>query len=188
MDKPPEAFTAASEQEAMDAELLQILRELYASPGVLPVFNHPLWDLHKRGQAAHERAMLQLIVAAGPCFHALELNGLRPARENQSVMQLARATGHLLISGGDRHGMEPNANINLTCARTFRGFVEEIRIDRRSHVLFLEQYARPWQRRMLESTLHAVADFPAFTEGWQRWDERAFHADANGEMRPLREL
>jgi hypothetical protein len=101
---------------------------------------------------------------------------------------MARDTGHLLISGGDRHGLEPNANLNLTDARTFRDFVNEIRMERRSHVLFMEQYAKPWEGRILQSTLNAVSDFPEFIPGWQRWDERAFHPDTSGVMRPLREL
>ena len=40
----------------------------------------------------------------------------------------------------------------------------------------------------MQSTLNAVTDFPEFIEGWQRWDERAFHPDQQGSMRPLREL
>jgi hypothetical protein len=93
-----------------------------------------------------------------------------------------------LISGGDRHGTEPSACINLSAAANFREFVDEIRVQRRSHVLFLPQYKRPWQERILHSTLDAVTDFPEFPEGWQRWDDRAFHPDRDGVLRPLREL
>jgi hypothetical protein len=174
--------------EAMDARLLSMVRELAATPGVLVVFNHPVWDLHQVGDAVHRREVVRFIAAAGEAIHALELNGLRHAKENREVMRLARETGHLLISGGDRHGLEPNANINLTDADSFGEFVEEIRLERRSHVLFLEQYERPWEGRILQSTLNAVTDFPEFIKGWQRWDERAFHPDAYGQMRPLRQL
>jgi len=38
----------------------------------------------------------------------------------------------LLVSGGDRHGVEPNANINLTNATSFTEFVHEIRRKRRA--------------------------------------------------------
>ena len=178
------AYTAAPE----DGKLLDMLRELDAMPGVLTVFNHPVWDLHKVGEALHRREAQRFLSAAGRTLHALELNGLRHARENRDVSRLAAETGHLLIAGGDRHGLEANACLNLTSARTFTEFVEEIRVDRRSHVLFLEQYKRPWEQRLLESTLDAVTDFPEFMPGWQRWDERAFHADAEGIMRPLSEL
>ena len=131
---------------------------------------------------------MRFLREAGPCVHALELNGLRHAKENREVARLARETGYLLISGGDRHGLEPNANINLTTATSFTEFVEEIRVGRVSHVLFMEQYREKWEQRILQSTLHAITDFPQFMPGWQRWDERAFHPDANGVMRPFSEL
>jgi hypothetical protein len=174
--------------ESMDVRLLAMVRELDATPGVLVVFNHPVWDLHEVGEAAHRREVVRFIAAAGGAIHALELNGLRHAKENRQVMRLARDTGHLMISGGDRHGLEPNANVNLTNARSFREFVDEVRIERQSHVLFMEQYAKPWEGRILQSTLNAVTDFPEFIEGWQRWDERAFHPDAQGNMRSLKDL
>jgi len=173
---------------AMDAKLIAMVRELDATPGVLVVFNHPVWDLHKVGEAVHRREVVRFIAAMGAAIHALELNGLRHAKENREVMRLARDTGHILISGGDRHGLEPNANVNLTNARSFREFVDEVRIERQSHVLFMDQYAKPWEGRILQSTLNAVTDFPDFIEGWQRWDERAFHPDQQGNLRPLSEL
>ncbi len=177
-------FTAAPS----DTAVLAILNELNELPGVLIVFNHPIWDLHKIGRDAHMREVMRFLLKARRTIHALELNGLRHAKENRETIDLARATGHLLISGGDRHGLEPNANINLSAARNFRDFVDEVRIERRSHVLFMQQYRNSWQQRLLHSTLNAVTDFPEFLEGWQRWDERAFHPDARGEMRPLSEL
>jgi hypothetical protein len=171
-----------------ERKLFAILRELDDTPGVLLVMNHPIWDLHKVGDAFHMRELLRFLETAGGCIHAMELNALRSARENRAVVQLARETGYLLISGGDRHSLEPNANINLTEARNFRDFVDEIRVERRSHVLFMQQYAKPWEQRILHSTLDAVTDFPEFIEGWRRWDDRAFHPDRNGEMRPLSQL
>jgi len=172
---------------ASDAKLLSMLRELHENRQVMIVFNHPLWDLHQVGQV-HINEMKRFIAAAGRTLHALELNGLRHLRENREVAQLATDTGHLVISGGDRHGLEPNANINLTCAASFTEFVEEIRVDRVSHVHFMEQYQDKWEKRILSSTLNAITDFPDFMPGWQRWDERAFHPDRNGEMRSFREL
>lgn len=171
-----------------DALLVTLLHELHHVPGVLVVLNHPLWDLHNTGGNLFQRELLRFLELMGNCIHALELNGLRDARENRGVVQLARETGYLLISGGDRHGVEPNGNINLSHATTFRDFVDEIRIERRSHILFLAQYAKPWEQRMLHSTLSAVTDYPEFMEGWRRWDDRAFHPDANGQMRPMSQL
>lgn len=178
------AFTAAPNE----TELGNILHDLDAIPGVLTVFNHPIWDLHKIGDSLHRHEIVRFLERFGHTIHAIELNGLRDARENRDATRLARETGHLLVSGGDRHGTEPNACINLSVARSFRDFVDEIRVERRSHILFMEQYSRNWQERILQSTLDAVTDFPEFPVGWQRWDDRAFHPDRDGVMRPLSQL
>ncbi|MFC6646054.1 hypothetical protein ACFQBQ_10775 [Granulicella cerasi] len=190
------AYTAAAHEArrqqqnvtALDAQLVTMLRELHEIDQVLLVLNHPSWDLHKVGAALHLREVRRFLSLAGGCVHALELNGLRHAQENHEVARLARELGYLLISGGDRHGLEANANINLTSAATFSEFVEEIRVDRVSHVHFMNQYRDPWEQRIVASTLDAVTDFPQFMAGWQRWDERVFHPDANGIMRPASEL
>lgn len=178
------AFTVAPRE----AELRSILHELDELPGALTVLNHPIWDLHKIGPAAHRRELSRFLDHFSDQIHALELNGLRDARENRAAAQLARETGHLLVSGGDRHGTEASACINLSRAKNFREFVDEIRVERRSHVLFMEQYQRPWEERILHSTLDAVTDFPEFTEGWRRWDDRAFHPDRDGVLQPLSQL
>ncbi len=118
-------------------------------------------------------------------IHALELNGLRHWGENRAVKRLAQQWNKLLISGGDRHGLEPNANVNLSRATTFTEFVHEIRYEDRSHVLFLPQYAQPWKHRILESTLDAIRDYPEFPLGSRTWDERVWHPDAAGVVRPI---
>jgi hypothetical protein len=186
-----EEYTAAADANPgtaeMDARLLSMLRELHESPQVLIVFNHPLWDLHKVGPM-HQTEVLRFLREAGRTIHAIELNGLRHVRENRDAAQLAKETGNLVISGGDRHGLEPNANINLTSAASFTEFVEEIRVDRVSHVHFMPQYQERWEQRIFRSTLNAVTDFPEFMPGWQRWDERAFHPDKDGVMRSFAEL
>jgi hypothetical protein len=171
-----------------DDRLLQMLRELHESPQVLIVLNHPLWDLHTVGDCLHTSEVLRFLNKAKSCVHALELNGLRHAQENRETARLARDRGYLLISGGDRHGLEPNANINLTGAATFTEFVEEIRVERRSHIHFMPQYRSRWEQRIVQSTLAAVTDYPQFLEGWRRWDDRVFHPDVKGEMRPLSQL
>jgi hypothetical protein len=116
------------------------------------------------------------------------LNGLRNWEENRATRRLAQQWNMLLISGGDRHGVEPNANINLTNAASFTEFVHEIRRQRQSHILFMPQYAEPWKHRLLQSTLDAIRDYPDFPQGSRTWDERAYHPDANGVIRPLSEI
>ena len=168
-----------------EASLFALLRELSDNPQILVVLNHPEWDLYKIGQHEHGRELERLLQHNIRHIHAFELNGLRHARENRKVEKLAHRWNQLLISGGDRHGLEPNANLNLTDATSFSEFVTEIRCARRSHVLFLKQYSEPWEQRILDSTLDAIMDHPTFSPGWQRWDERAFHPDTEGKIRPL---
>ncbi len=168
--------------------LTEILVALNEEPNVLVVFNHPLWDLYLIGQQKHEFLVNEFLQKNGAHLHALELNGLRNWDENRRVRRLAAQWNMLLISGGDRHGVEPNANINLTNATCFTEFVHEIRRERKSNVLFMPQYAEPWKHRLLQSTLDAIREYPDFPQGSRTWDERAYHPDANGVIRPLSEL
>jgi hypothetical protein len=171
-----------------DARLTEILRALDAEPNVLVVFNHPLWDLYLAGREKHEFLVGQFLQKNGNYLHALELNGLRNWGENRAVGQLAERWNMLLISGGDRHGVEANANINLTNAASFTEFVHEVRRQKKSDVLFMPQYAEPWKHRLLQSTLDAIRHYPEFPQGSRTWDERVYHPDANGVARPLSQL
>lgn len=171
-----------------EKRLTEILAALHELPNVLIVFNHPCWDLYLIGKDKAAQRVEDFMAANGEFMHALELNGLRHWQENRRVRSLAQKWNKLLISGGDRHGREPNANLNLTHAASFTEFVHEIRYEGRSHVLFMPQYAQPWKHRILESTLDAIRDYPEFPQGSRKWDERVWHPDANGVVRPLREL
>jgi hypothetical protein len=152
------------------------------------IFNHPLWDLYLIGAEKHEFLVNQFLQTNGAYLHALELNGLRHWDENRAVRRLAEKWNMLLISGGDRHGVEPNANINLTNASSFTEFVHEIRLQKKSDLLFMPQYAQPWKHRLLQSTIDAIRSYPEFPQGSRTWDERVYHPDANGVVRPLSEL
>jgi len=178
------AFTA----NPTPLELRAMLAELDEMPGVLVVFNHPLWDLYAVGRHRHEVLVNEFMAVYGQYLHALELNGLRHWKENAAVSELARGWGQLSISGGDRHGVEPNANVNLTQATSFTEFVHEVRRERLSHVLYMPQYAEPWKHRILQSTLDAIREYPHFPEGSRRWDDRVFHPDRDGTMQPLSKL
>jgi hypothetical protein len=171
-----------------DQRLTEILSALNDEPNVLVVFNHPMWDLFLIGQEKHEFLVNEFLLKNGNYLHALELNGLRHWDENRSVCRLAERWNMLLISGGDRHGVEPNANINLTNATSFTEFVHEIRREKKSKVLFMPQYAEPWKHRILRSTIDAIRQYPDFPIGSRTWDERVYHPDANGVVRPVCEL
>jgi len=168
--------------ETRPVQLLgELLSELDAIPSVLIVFNHPLWDLYRIGADDHEVLVNDFMVRHGQYIHALELNGLRTWNENQRVHTLARQWNQIVISGGDRHGVEPNANVNLTRATSFNEFVAEVRKERISNVLFMPQYKQPWKHRILQSTLDAIRNYPHFPEGSRRWDERVYALNRQGE-------
>jgi hypothetical protein len=171
-----------------DTRLTEILQALNAERNVLVVFNHPMWDLYLIGQEKHEFLVNEFLQKNGNYLHALELNGLRHWEENRRVRRLAEQWNMLLITGGDRHGVEPNANINLTNATSFTEFVHEIRREKKSNMLFMPQYAEPWKHRILQSTIDAVRNYPEFPQGSRTWDERVYHPDANGVARPICEL
>jgi hypothetical protein len=171
-----------------EKRLGELLLALHEEPNVLLIFNHPLWDLYLIGQQKHEFLVNEFLQKYGAWMHALELNGLRTWDENRAVRRLAEQWNMVLISGGDRHGVEPNANINLTNATSFTEFVNEVKRERKSNVLFMPQYAEPWKHRILQSTLDAIRTYPEFPEGSRTWDERVFHPDASGVIRPLSSL
>jgi hypothetical protein len=171
-----------------DVRFTEILAALDAEPNVLVIFNHPLWDLYLIGKEKHEFLVGEFLLKNGNYLHALELNGLRTWEENRAVRHLAEKWNMLLISGGDRHGVEPNANINLTNATSFTEFVHEVRREKKSDVLFMPQYAEPWKHRILRSTIDAIRHYPEFPQGSRTWDERVYHPDGNGAIRPLSEL
>ena len=112
MDGDTEEFTA----KPSDDRLTEILSALHKEPNVLVVFNHPMWDLYLIGKEKHQFLVNEFLQKNGAYLHALELNGLRNWDENRAVRRLAEKWNMVLISGGDRHGVEPNANINLTNA------------------------------------------------------------------------
>lgn len=170
------------------ARLTEILIALNEERNVLVIFNHPMWDLYLVGAEKHEFLVNEFLQKNGAHLHAMELNGLRHWDENRRTRRLAEKWNMLLISGGDRHGVEPNANINLTNATSFTEFVHEVRREKRSNVLFLPQYAEPWKHRILQSTIDAIRHYPEFPQGSRSWDDRVFHPDANGIVRPLSEL
>ncbi|MCU1226036.1 MAG: hypothetical protein JWQ42_4129 [Edaphobacter sp.] len=182
------AFTAIPVETREPGLLREILAELDEIPGVLIIYNHPIWDLYRIGKERHDVLVNEFLAVNGQYVHALELNGLRNWKENREVATLASKWNQLVISGGDRHGVEPNANVNLTRAESFTEFVHEVRRERQSHVLFMPQYAEPWKHRILQSTLDAIRDYPHFPEGSRRWDQRVYHPDSNGTIRPVSEL
>jgi hypothetical protein len=166
-------------------QLRDILKTLHGMRDVLVVLNHPMWDLAGIGKQRHVHTLHNFVAKLGTFVHAFELGGLRSWEENQSVLEFAEGCDQLVIGGGDRHGTEPSAVVNLTNAENFRDFVYEVREKRRCHVLFMPQYCEPFTLRILGTVLDAIRDYPDFPEGSRRWDERVFHPDKHKVVRPL---
>lgn len=174
------AFTARPDPR----ELRDLLAALSAIPQSLIVFNHPLWDLPSVGMEIHRQALRQMKILGGEFLHALELGGLRSWSENREVIQLARAFGLPFIAGGDRHGCEPSALLNLTNASSFSEFAEEVR-NGHSNVLAMPQYAECTNLRVYHTVLDVIRYYPDHPIGVRYWDERVYHHDSKGVHRPL---
>jgi hypothetical protein len=178
----------ANDDPRLDRQLGELLAMLHENLDILVVLNHPLWDLKGIGRERHERRLRTMLCEHGQHLHALELSGIRSWEENQSVLHLAEACNQLVISGGDRHGCEPNATLNLTDADNFTEFVHEVRQQRRSHILFMPQYNEIYTLRVLQTLLDVIREYPDYSSGSRHWDERVFHPDRTGFVRPLAAL
>ena len=168
------------------SRLRDLLEMLHAHEDLLIVLNHPLWDEADIGAPAHRQTLAALFSGYGRWIHAIELNGLRSWDENNEALELARAWQLPAISGGDRHGLEPNANLNLTHAANFAGFVAEIRRERLSATLFMPQYRETLGMRWFETVKDIVRCHPQAQR--PRWVDRFFYECEDGVTRPIAEL
>ena len=176
-------FTA----EPDGAKLRDILRSLAQDPSVLIVFNHPCWDESGIGAELHFELATQFLRFHAECIHAFELNGLRPWSENRRAFSLARAWGKPVISGGDRHALEPNSILDLTNAATFAEYVEQVRSGF-TDVLVTHHYRDPFRLRILRSLEEILQHYPDHGMGRYSWSDRAFYRCDDGATRSLAEL
>ncbi|MBZ5724451.1 MAG: hypothetical protein LAP87_05590 [Acidobacteriia bacterium] len=172
-------YTAAPREAALPA----VLSELTRVPGVLVVLNHPFWLEAGVDGDDHRRALDRLLRQCIGWLDAFELNGTRRWSENAATIALARAHARPAISGGDRHGCEPGACINLTNARSFAEFVAEIRAGN-SAILFLPQYREPLPQRVLEAIHDILRTYPEYP-GRERWADRLFYRCEDGVARTV---
>ncbi len=175
------AYTAHPEQ----GDLKQLFRYLNEFEGVLIVFNHPKWNIALLEPSRFHYLLADFLARYSAFLHAFELNGLRSCWENQEVAKLAYGWNQLVISGGDRHGREPNANVNLTNACSLEEFAHEIRAQRVSNVMFMPQYADPLAMRFVHTFLDVIREYPDNPDGARNWDDRTLHPDASGELKPV---
>ncbi|MEP6850832.1 MAG: hypothetical protein ABI999_18380 [Acidobacteriota bacterium] len=172
-------FTFTPEKHTNDnlREMFAMLNEL---PGVLVILNHPLWDIEMVGKERHQYLLKEFIREHGRWIHAFEVNGFRSWSENKAVIEMAEALGVPMATGGDRHGCKPNTVINLTNSQTFEGFVEEIRVDKRSQVVLMPEYRYPLHSRQMQSFGEILSLYPEFPEGRRRWFDRVFFDTGDG--------
>ena len=178
-------FTANPQEDRL-SPILQLLNSL---SDVLLILNHPLWDEKGISLGKHTETLRKLLREHRHHFHGLELNGLRSWDENKQVIALGREVDLPVLSGGDRHGREPNAILNLSRATTFAEFVQEVRRDRFSHVVFMPQYHEPLRLRILQTMVDVVRDYPENLQGRRTWGDRVFYRNPQtGETLPLAAL
>ncbi|MGA2878188.1 MAG: hypothetical protein ABSG13_04495 [Bryobacteraceae bacterium] len=174
-------------QRPDEDRLPELLLALASLNQALIVFNHPLWDERGIGQAAHREVVMKFVRRFGSNLHALELNGLRPWSENRDVIALGAAVQKPLISGGDRHAVEPNALLNLTNAATFDEFAEEVR-DGWSSVFVLRHYREQYALRILHNMIDVLRTYERHANGWLLWSDRVFYLCHDGQTRSLTDL
>ena len=155
---------------------------------ILVVFNHPCWDEKGVGQDKHDALVDSFLSSHGEWIHAIELNGLRPWAENRMAARLASDRNYPLISGGDRHGREPNSVLNLTAASQFSEFVEEIRRGRQSQILSMPQYEDSLRLRIVQNIGDILREDDTHSMGWKCWSDRVFYRCEDGEVRSISQL
>jgi len=164
-------------------KLRGILGGLSSEKCVLVVLNHPYWDAESIGPERHKRALTSFFSKFLPHIHAIEVNGMRSRKENREVLQLGAALRVPVVSGGDRHGLEANAVLNVSQAESFEEFVREVREEKSSEIMLMPPYFEPLPLRLVENAWHALSDAPGeFGRG--HWMTRVFF-EQNGEAKAL---
>ncbi len=162
-------------------DLFVLLNEL---PGVLVVLNHPRWDIENIGTERHNAALVEFVRTYGAWIHAFEWNGFRSWQENEAVLKMARELNYPVVSGGDRHGCQPNTTLNVTSATSFAEFVAEVRTGY-SDVIVLPEYNESLIARTLEAAAEILREYPGFPLEQQVWTDRVFTRLESGEIKSL---
>jgi hypothetical protein len=177
------AYTAAPKP----AVLKSILAELNSFPEALVILNHPLSDQGRIGFEIHESLVQDFLKANTGLVHALEINAMQSWDINRRVARIKETFPLPLIAGGDRHGFEPNGVINLTNAKTFPEFVNEIRHEKISSLLFMPQYRKSLIHRYAENVELLMREYPDLP-GRTFWYDRVFYQCPDGVTRALSQM
>lgn len=168
-------------KESDNPELHEIFALLNELPEILLVLNHPAWDIEMIGEEKHLRLLADFVAEHGQSLHAFEVNGFRSWSENQYVIEMAKALGFPLVSGGDRHCLHPNTIINLTDSTDFSEFVGEIRYDKYSRIIIKPEYQDSLLYRQIRSISQIVKNYPEFPSARQNWLDRVQFDSLDGQ-------
>ena len=176
LDELMDAFAAytAGPSSGCPSRLRELLDALCERTETIVVLNHPCWDLVRVGQLRHDSTLFAFLRSYQDRIHALELNGYRDWAENRLVLPIAKGFGLPVITGGDRHCLFPNSMVNLTRARDWAGFAEELRVERCSHCVVFPEYVEPFVGRIFQSVADVLRPHPAHHRGQTTWSERVF--------------
>ena len=169
------------------SDLASLLQTLSSHRETLIVFNHPCWDENGIGQSDHLVWAAHFASQYKEFLHALELNGLRPWPENRLALQMAYDMEKPIVSGGDRHALEPNTMLDLTDATTFSEYVQQVRSGY-TNLLLTDQYREPFQLRILQGLQEIMGDHEGHGRGWRRWSDRVFYRCDDGIVRSMTTL
>jgi hypothetical protein len=146
-----------------------------------------MWDEKGVGADVHRAALLDLLGQCGECIHAIELNGLRPWNENRQAMLLGHTWSKPIVSGGDRHALEPNVTLNLTSTTQFAEFVAQIRSGH-SDVLVRLRYREAPVARIIQDVVDVLSTYQNHGLGWREWPDRVFYTLENGTVKSLSQI
>jgi hypothetical protein len=135
---------------------LDDLFEMLHASGALVIFNHPLVPWGKDpGRKIPAEALLSRY---GWAIHALEYNGMRGKKENDSVLQLARHVGKPVVGGGDSHLLLASSVLSLTQAASYQEFAEEVK-EGRAVSLILPTFFAPLSWKIFLRVLYFIAHY-----------------------------
>jgi len=164
-----------------------ILTALNSCPDVLLVLNHPPWDEKGIGRNMHERALGSLLERHGRSIHALEVNGFRRWSENARVLLMGRNLNLPVVAGCDRHGLEPNAILNLSHANILSEFIHEVRYGASAASFSCRSTGSRAGCASCTLYIDVLRDYPGDFEGRRARDHQAFDCSYTA-VRPARAI
>jgi len=181
LSRAPQTISELAEftRHPSDERLCALLAYLDSQPETLLVLNHPCCNFVKVPAEQHWGSLRSFLRLCRPWLHAIEINGMRPWKENLKVAPLAESYDMPIVAGGDRHGRRPNTMLNLSEADTWGEYVSDIRSRRANTVLVLPAYEEPVRLRELATAGDVLRRYPHHPYGRRRFTDRIY-ADVEG--------